>query len=489
MARKKKETNEKELVRGVYYVPEDVTEDEEAELVNALFSDDDKVDELTDQVSEIVDSIMESVESKYKAKAKKTKSKKEKISEVVDKVVDSIENLATPKKKRVKKEKVEEVKVVEEKATEVEETTTDDDLDEIINFYDPQKAAVDLAGLASLSKETKTSVATVTDKQIVLIVDNYYQTQRYRMNIANQIRAVSQGFDDVQEGETPAIAWLLADVKNRENQIKLMIQEYANHNPVCQWAMGTKGIGPVFAANLWGYIDMSKCHHANQFISYAGLNDNNAPWLGKVKATEIVNKVYEELGLSDKDDANDDVYLRVAIASGRNVLSIKRGFLSHKEKETKKTHDKTIMIKFLSKPPYNTELKKVCYLIGESFCKVSNRGSLYGELYKERKALETFKNENLEYKEQAERLLKEKNYSKDTETYKYLSQGKLSPAHITARAKRYAVKIFLTHFFEACYIYTHKKNPPTIYPIAHQGHVDYIKPESPYEEFFVWDNN
>lgn len=367
---------------------------------------------------------------------------------------------------------------------EVEGYNVDDD------FYDPEKAQIVLDGLSALSKETKQSAAFVNDKQIRLIIDNYYQTQHHRMNIANQIRAVQQEFDHVPEGETPAIAWLLQDVKNRENQILKMISEYVKNVPICSWAMANKGIGPVFAANLWSYIDMSKCYHANQFISYAGLNDNNAPWLGKEKSEAIVNEAYKYFGLDPKATPTEDVFLRIAVNSGRNVPTVKRGFYAHKQRDLEsggKSNDKTILIKYLSKPPYNTELKRMCYLIGESFCKVSNRGSLYGTIYKERKALETMKNENLEYKDQAEKLLAEKNYDKSTDTYKCLIQGKLSPAHINQRAKRYAVKIFLTHFFEAAWIYTYKTNPPTIYPIAHQGHVDYIEPEVPYENFFVWD--
>lgn len=351
-------------------------------------------------------------------------------------------------------------------------------------LYDEAKTKVDLDGLASLSKETKKSAAFVTDNQIRLIIDNFYQTQRYRMNVANQIRAVDQNFDEVQDGETPAISWLLSDIQNRENQIKKMISEYVKTVPVCQWAMAVKGIGPIFAANLWSYIDMNKCFHANQWISYAGLNDNNAPWLGKEKATEIVNAVYKDLGMKASDAVTEDVLLRVAISAGRNIDTVRRGFNSHKQKD-EKSSDKSVLIRYMAMPPYNTELKKVCYLIGQSFIKVSNRGSLYGQLYKERKAYETLKNENGDYAEQAEKLLSEKNYSKETDTYKFLSQGKLSPAHINNRAIRRAVKIFMTHFFEACYIYTHNEKPPVIYPIAYQGHVDYVEPEVPYENYFI----
>lgn len=361
--------------------------------------------------------------------------------------------------------------------------------DSLAGFYDPEATKINLEGLASLSKETKKSIVSVTDNQIRFIIDNYYQTQKHRMAVANQIRAVEQGFDTVKEGESPAIAWLLADIQNRENQIKLMISEYVKLHPVCQWATAVKGIGPLIAANLFRYLDISKCQHANQFLSYAGQNDNNCPWLGKEKAKEIVDEAYNHFNLSHKESPTDDVLLRVATNSGRTLMNVKRNFLNRKAKYESNKSDKAILIDYMSMPPYNTELKKLCYLIGESFVKVSNRGSLYGEIYKERKALETMRNENLEYKEQAERMLKEMNYSKTTDTYKCLSEGKLSPAHINMRAKRYAVKIFLTHFFEASYIYAYKKNPPDIYPIAHQGHVDYIEPEVPYENFFVWDKS
>lgn len=435
-----------------------------------------------------VESKEEVVEKKpraTKAKAESKTSEKKTKAKAEPKSTEK-KSKAEPKASKAKttktKTKVEEP-VVDAKEPVVEENY---DVNEFNSFYDPQKTKIDLDGLASLSKETKNSVVFLSKEQIRIIIDNYYATQRYRMNISNQIRAVAQGFDDCGEDEQPAVAWLLKDVQNRENQIKKMIEEYAKSVPVCRWAMDIKGIGPVFAANLWNYIDMDRCRHANHLISYAGQNDQNCPWLGVEKAREMVNEAYEYFGLKSSDPVTEDVFLRVAVNSGRTVEKVKRGFNIHREQATKATTDRTVLIKYMAKPPYNIELKKICYLIGESFVKVSNRNSLYGRIYKERKALETMRNENGEYREQAEKLLSEKNYSKDTETYKYLSQGKLSPAHINARAKRYAVKFFLTHFFEACWVYKYGTKPPSIYPIEHQGHVDYIGPEVPYDKYFTY---
>ena len=349
-------------------------------------------------------------------------------------------------------------------------------------FYDPYSVDVTLEGLALISKVVKDSTAVMTRDQARVIIDSYYQVQKIRIAFQNQTRAVIQGYDD-ENVESLAVTWILRYCENLENQIKKLISGYAESVPVCKWAMATKGIGPIFAVSLWCYIDMDICKHANQFLSYAGLNDNNTPWLGKDRAENIVNEAYLEFGLKKSDPVNDDVLTYVAQKSGRKFPNVLRGFESHKEKAAGNVSDRVTLIKYLSKPPYNRDLKTVCFLIGEAFCKVSNRGSKYGVLYRERKAWETMRNENLEYKEQADRLLSEKNYDKSTPTYKFLSEGKLSPAHINQRAKRHATKIFLTHFFEACWIDKYGTKPPVIYPIAFQDHVDYITPEVPFGDY------
>ena len=84
------------------------------------------------------------------------------------------------------------------------------------------------------------------------------------------------------------------------------------------------------------------------------------------------------------------------------------------------------------------------------------------------------KNENLEYKEQAEKKLEKFNIGKNTEAYKWYSQGKLPPAHIQARAKRYAVKIFLSHLFSVWYELDRGKLPPKPYAIAILNHAHEI---------------
>lgn len=130
--------------------------------------------------------------------------------------------------------------------------------------------------------------------------------------------------------------------------------------------------------------------------------------------------------------------------------------------------------------PWNADLKTLCWKIGESFVKVSGKDSaFYGRIYRERKQYETERNERGEYSEQAEEKLKKYKIGKDTEAYKHYIAGRLPPAHIHARAKRYAVKLFLAHYHEVAYSLHYGVPPPLPYPIAMLNHAHYVAPPMP----------
>ena len=125
---------------------------------------------------------------------------------------------------------------------------------------------------------------------------------------------------------------------------------------------------------------------------------------------------------------------------------------------------------------YNPKMKVLCWKIGESFCKVSNNpNDVYGHIYKLRKEYEQKKNENGDYADQAKAKLEKCNIGKTTEAYKWYSNGKLPPAHIDQRAKRYAVKIFLSHLFEVWYELDRGEKPPKPYALAILNHAHKIE--------------
>lgn len=127
------------------------------------------------------------------------------------------------------------------------------------------------------------------------------------------------------------------------------------------------------------------------------------------------------------------------------------------------------------KRPWNATLKVLCYYAGESFVKFHGREeSYYGHVYAERKAYEERKNEAGDYADQAAASLAAKKYDKTTDAYKAYIEGKLPKARIHARAKRYAVKLFLAHYHEQGCRLVLGTEPPMPYPIAHLGHAHWV---------------
>lgn len=127
------------------------------------------------------------------------------------------------------------------------------------------------------------------------------------------------------------------------------------------------------------------------------------------------------------------------------------------------------------KRPYNARLKTLCWKIGQSFIKVqNNEEDVYGKIFAIRKAYEIERNEKGELADQAAAKLEKYNIGKDTDAYKWYSQGKLPPAHLNQRASRYAVKIFLSHLFSVWYEMEHKEKPPKPYAIAILNHAHEI---------------
>lgn len=135
------------------------------------------------------------------------------------------------------------------------------------------------------------------------------------------------------------------------------------------------------------------------------------------------------------------------------------------------------------KRPFNADLKTLCWKIGESFIKVqNNEKDVYGKLYARRKQLEIERNESGQYAETAANVLKKFKIGKSTEAYKHYSAGKLPPAHIHARARRYAVKLFLSHYFTVSYFSNFKRMPKLPYAFSEfiaggaHNHVHLIAP-------------
>lgn len=126
------------------------------------------------------------------------------------------------------------------------------------------------------------------------------------------------------------------------------------------------------------------------------------------------------------------------------------------------------------KRPWNADLKLLCYKIGDSFMKFHKRDDcFYGKLYAQDKARRLAKNEAGDYADLAKQTLDSKNI-RDKDLRATLERGMLPAGRIELQARRYATKIFLSHWFEVAYFAHNGKLPPKPWVLEHGGHAHYI---------------
>jgi hypothetical protein len=129
------------------------------------------------------------------------------------------------------------------------------------------------------------------------------------------------------------------------------------------------------------------------------------------------------------------------------------------------------------KRPWNASLKRLCWNAGESFVRVSgNEHALYGQLYKQRKEIEERKNAAGDFADQAAASLAAKKFGADTQARAHYEAGRLPPARVHLRAKRWSVKIFLSHLQEVWWEHDTGTKPPAPYAMAFAGHAHKIPP-------------
>ena len=277
--------------------------------------------------------------------------------------------------------------------------------------------------LIKLNKDLKTANYTLTDNEARFLVDAYYQMQENRKRSDNQVRSMAEEPHEI-------LAWLADNSRRLENYIKIALDYYSNSTSTGQWARSQVGIGPVIAAGLMAHIDITKAPTAGHIWNFAGLNPS--------------------------------------ISWGKG-----------------------------ERRPWNASLKTLCWKIGESFVKVSGRDdAFYGHIYIQRKNQEWKKNLAGDYSDQATDKLANTKIGKATDAYKWYSglykgmdsemkpikasSGKgipmLPPAHIQSRSKRYAVKLFLSHYHHVAYLNHYNQAPPKPYAIDQMGHAHIINP-------------
>ena len=139
--------------------------------------------------------------------------------------------------------------------------------------------------------------------------------------------------------------------------------------------------------------------------------------------------------------------------------------------------DPTVQWKKGEKRPWNAGLKRLCWLLGESFVKVSGHpDALYGQIYKQRKLVEEANNLAGKFADQAAAALAAKRFGADTAARAHYEAGRLPPARVHLRAKRVAVKRFLSDLQAVWYFNEYGRLAPMPWIIAQGGHAHYVQP-------------
>jgi hypothetical protein len=122
------------------------------------------------------------------------------------------------------------------------------------------------------------------------------------------------------------------------------------------------------------------------------------------------------------------------------------------------------------KRPFNRALKQLMFHLGECFKRSSNSpDSIYGKLYRERKAMIVARNERGFNAERAKTFT-----TKSADVRKTLAEGKLPAGNLDRQACNYAAKIFLSHLHALMFWDKFGTVPPKPFAIAIMGHAHEI---------------
>ena len=123
-----------------------------------------------------------------------------------------------------------------------------------------------------LSRDILDLAASMTRAEVRALVDMYYQVQKQRIVMENQVTAAS-----ASEEPHRLLAWAMSTQKVFEDQIRRAMTEWTDQSIPGRWAKGIMGIGPVLAAGLLAHIDIEMAPTVGHIWRFAGA-DPTSKW-------------------------------------------------------------------------------------------------------------------------------------------------------------------------------------------------------------------
>lgn len=344
---------------------------------------------------------------------------------------------------------------------------------------------LDIETVTSLFKNLNVnSIASqLSIRELRLMVKSYYIAQDHRIRLDNQISQIEKHNQENPENPQPYLG--LKDTANFfrgiEERNKNIMDIYTSipTNVGAVWAKSICGIGPVLSAGFVVNIDIRKAPTCSPILSYFGQNPNLKWVTNETKIEALIKSTLEE---HNQTKINEFIVEMVCAKLNRKSNQSKNFLLRLTAEKGEKFKYESLerismddLVKAIKLPPFNLDMKTLCWKLGESFVKVSgNKNDFYGQIYKQRREYENIKNEAGEYAPIAEEKLRNFDIGKNTDAYKAYSKGKLPAQHLFSRSKRYAVKIFISHLHAVMYWHHYKMLPPAPYAMGILGHSDLI---------------
>lgn len=178
--------------------------------------------------------------------------------------------------------------------TEINEDFDDNEPLPESGYYEPASFSVDRKQLNAI-KQSAINMASQSKESLKCLVSFYYQYQGQRIANDDRIRKISKGMNkNGNEDSMLALKYLADSNREMEKQLKAMLGAYSVTTKVGKWLNDIVGIGPCISAGLLAYFNISESMRSCQsFYNYAGLNDNNIPWLSKDDVKKVMNKADE----------------------------------------------------------------------------------------------------------------------------------------------------------------------------------------------------
>lgn len=303
-----------------------------------------------------------------------------------------------------------------------------------------------MLALQSSIRKSKKASSKISDSEVRCLVSCYYISQEDRKRFYNQERTLG----DVREKFTSENAFLVTLAErafDTEKEILNVLDDYTKEHQIGKWIRSVHGLGPVLAAGILAYIDITKVNHAGSIWVYAGINAE-AKWKKGEKRpwNQFLKNLSWKIGESFNKSQNNEKSYYGKILKDRKVYE----------------WDKNL------KGEYKEQAIKI--LKEKVFSQETNAYQWYSAQYNT-----AIMNEKKEWKGIVD--------SDKGECFPMLP-----PAHIVSRVKRYTVKRFYSDLYVVWHETHYKKKAPLPYVIVSPKfpeHTTVVKPfnyESPYED-------